>query len=163
MQFTIWAKDREVCVQGTGKYKHVAHIILPVQNACNFLIDDFIISPWQKLSWTTTIRPPHPYLIWIQGQSCNPCHKCTLCTLSLLLDWLVQSWSCAPSTTSSPSNISVVQQLSKPLVLFYILARWHVNCLCGACGDASGLSAYFHHMGDQNIVCKKKRPIKSRI
>ena len=76
-------------VQGTGKYKRVAHIILPVQNACNFLIDDFIISSWQKLSWTTTLRPPHPDLIWIRGQSCNTGHKCTLCTLSpsSLTDW----------------------------------------------------------------------------
>ena len=44
---------------------------------------------WQKLSWTTTLHPPHPDLIWIRGQSCNPCHKCTLCTLSpsSLTDW----------------------------------------------------------------------------
>ena len=55
----------------------------------HLFLGDFIISFWQKLSWTTMLRPPHPDLIWIQGQSCNPCHKCTLCTLSpsSLTDW----------------------------------------------------------------------------
>ena len=73
-------------VHRTGKYKRTAHII---QRACNFLLDDFIISSWQKLSWTTTLRPPHPDLIWIRGQSCTARHKCTLCTLSpsSLTDW----------------------------------------------------------------------------